>query len=219
MTGWVRTRRPRGEDGQMAVAFIIFTAMLVLAFFVVALVPVGASTNERSRAQTAADAAALAGAEQARTTWVYTTTFPGLLSFLLGPVPPVTTLTGSAGANTYAAQNKATVLDYRMNPSQGTTYARVQHNTAAYPEHGRAEAEATAEMDIDFSDCRWDNPAPEPPPPPAGTGPPFFNRTLTCGAWSASYVVANVPGVYMTTTYVGDTALGLYDDLEPRLVK
>lgn len=219
MTGWVRTRRPRGEDGQMAVAFIIFTAMLVLAFFVVALVPVGASTNERSRSQTAADAAALAGAEEARTMWVYTITKPKLLLFSIGPPPGSMIGVGNASASTYAMQNGSRVTTSGLEPASGTFRADVESLDAAYPEHGKAVAGAEAKMDINFDGCRWDNPLPDPPPPPAGTGPPFFERTLICGRWSASYVIENLPPAYPTFSYAGDTADALFDDLEPRLVK
>lgn len=218
MTGWVRTRRPRGEDGQMAVAFIIFTAMLVLAFFVVALVPVGASTNERSRAQIAADAAALAGAEQARQTFAKISTKPGLLLAFnpLGPATlaePITGETGEGQAKTYAQQNKATVKEYHLFPVTGQTYAKVEHNDAAYPEHGRAVAEATAEMDVSFT-CVWLG---VPPGLYYPAGAPTFTAELICGAWRATYVVTNTVG-YPTESY--DTSeTEIFDDLEPRLVK
>ncbi len=217
MLGWVRTRRPRGDDGQMAAPFIIFTGLLVLSFFVVALVPVGASTNERSRSQIAADAAALAGAEEARTLFAFTSTIPGpTLLFLPGPatlIVPITGATGTGSANTYAQQNKATVTSYNLDILRGRTYAKVQHNTAAYPEHGYSVAEAEAEMDISFR-CIWIG---VPPGAYAPAGAPTFTAELRCGSWSATYVVANTVG-YPTVSY-DTTPDGIYDDLEPRLVK
>jgi hypothetical protein len=212
-----RRRRPRDDDGQMAAAMVIFLGMTVLAFFVVALVPVGAATNERSRSQTAADAAALAGAEEIRTQWVNVSTFPGVLTYPLVPLPPVTPASGAAAATGYAAQNGSHVLEYRANPASGRVYAKVESNSAAYPEHGRSVSEATAEMDADFLGCRWDDPVP-PPPVPQG-GPPLFDRTLTCGAWEATYQIANTVGLYPTVMWVGTTMTDLYDDLEPRLVR
>lgn len=220
MLGWVRTRRPRGDDGQMAAPFIIFTALLVLSFFVVALVPVGASTNERSRSQIAADAAALAGAEEARTLFAFTSTVPGpQLPFLLGGVPavlvePITGATGDRSARSYAQQNKATVTLYNLDTVRGRTHAEVRHNSAAYPEHGYSVAEAEAEMDINFFGCRWVG-------VPPGAYYPYgdfsFTADLICGAWSATYTVLNTLG-YPTASY-DTTPDAIYDDLEPRLVK
>lgn len=211
------TRRLRGDDGQMAPAMVIFLGCTVLAFFVVALVPVGAATNERSRSQTAADAAALAGAEEIRTQFVQASTFPGVLQFPLMPLPPVTPASGSAAASTYAALNGSHVLQYRANPASGRVYVEVESNSAAYPEHGRSVSEATAEMDVDFAGCRWDDPVP--PPPVTSGGPPFFTRTLGCGAWQATYNIANGTALYPTVNYIGTTTTRLYDDLEPRLVR
>ncbi|MCY7394718.1 MAG: pilus assembly protein TadG-related protein [Nocardioides sp.] len=207
----------RGDDaGQMVAPLVIFLGFTVLAFIVVALVPVGAATNERSRSQTAADAAALAGAEEARTIFSSTSTVPGpLLLFLPGEanlLPPFTGATGLASANSYAALNGSSVENYNLGVGSGRVYAKVQSNTAAYEEHGRAVAEATAEMDISF-ECTWSGVLPGAYFP---SGAPTFTVTLQCGQWSATYTVLNEPG-YATISY-DTTPQGIYDDLEPRLV-
>lgn len=211
-------RRVRGDDGQMMAPLVIFLGITILAFTVSILVPVGAATNERSRSQTAADAAALAGAEELRKDWVYRVTAPVLLTMA---IPPVHLSDGRASATTYASTNGSRVTSYSFDRSS-TVRVEVESNTAAFPERNpsrssRAEARSTVEMDVDFSACRWSAP-PEPPPPPAGTGLPVFERTLTCGEWSASYLITNVPGSWPTASYVGTTPLQLFDDLEPRIV-
>lgn len=208
----------RGDDaGQMMAPLVIFLGFTVLSFIVVALVPVGAATNERSRSQTAADAAALAGAEEARTIFSSTSTVPGpQLLFLPGPatlLPPFTGATGSASANAYAAQNGSRLTGYSLSLARGRTHAEVQSNDAAYPEHGRAVAEATAEMDVSF-DCVWIG---VPPGAYFPSGAPTFTVTLQCGLWSATYTVLNEP-TYPTMSY-DTTPQGIYDDLEPRLVR
>ncbi len=208
-------RHLRDDSGQMMAAMVIFVGITILAFLVVAVVPVGASTNERSRSQTAADSAALAGAEEVRTQWVTLVTAPVLLTMVS---PLAIPRDGSTSAYSYARRNGSEVQvgGYRFD-RRNSVYAQVRSSSSAYPENGFAEASATVEMDVDFSACRWSAP-PEPPPPPAGTGPPVFERTLTCGAWSASYLITNVPGTWPTASYVSDTPKGLFDDLEPRIV-
>jgi len=208
----------RGRDeGQMMAPLVIFLGFTVLSFFVIALVPVGAATNERSRSQTAADAAALAGAEEARTLFSSTSTLPGpQLLFLPGPanlLPPYTGATGAASANAYAAQNGSHITRYSLDVARGRTHAEVRSNDAAYPEHGHAVAEATAEMDVSFN-CLWIG---VPPGAYFPYGAPTFTVTLRCGAWSATYTVLNEPG-YATINY-DTTPMAIYDDLEPRLVK
>ena len=206
----------RDDSGQMMASLLIFVGMTILSFFVIALFPVGAATNEKSRSQTAADAAALAGAEEIRTQWVYTSTLPGVLVFPLVPLPPVTPASGSASAASYAQQNDAHVITYHAMPARGRTYAEVENNYRAYDDRGYAQSEATAEMDANFTGCRWDDPV---PPSPVPYGPPTFTRTITCGDWEATYLITNGNGYYPTISYVGTTSERLFDDLEPRLVE
>ncbi len=206
----------RDDQGQMMAPLVIFLGISVLSFFAVALFPIGAATNEKSRSQTAADAAALAGAEEIRTQWVDVSTRPGLLIFPLVPIPPVTPVSGSASAASYAQQNDAHVIAYYATPTRGRTYAKVRNNYRAYDDRGYAESEATAEMDANFLGCRWDDYT---LPSPLPYGPPTFTRTLNCGDWEATYLITNGNGYYPTISYVGTTSERLFDDLEPRLVE
>ena len=65
------------DGGQMMAALVIGLCVTLLAFLVVALVPVGAATERQDPSQTAADAAALAGAQAVRRHWVVKDTSPG----------------------------------------------------------------------------------------------------------------------------------------------
>lgn len=207
----------RRDDGQMMVSLVIALSLSLLFFLAVALFPLGAATNEKTRSRTAADAAALGGAEEIRMQWVDISTRPGLLMYPLIPLPPVFPGSGSAGASSYAASNDARVALYYATPPLGQVYARVKNTYAYDSSRGYATSEATAEMDIDFTSCMWTNPVP--PAPVWNGGPPLFDRTIRCGAWSASYVIANSTPLYPTVKYTsGDTRDGLFDDLEPRLI-
>lgn len=223
-------RGRRDDSGQMMAALVVGLAITLLAFVVVALVPVGAATNEKTRSQTAADAAALAGAEAVRSRWVDLDTNPARLFFQDDPGNGggrgfhlgVRGTDGYGEASDYARRNDADLQTYRVSPGAGRVYAEVENTYAAYPERGEARSEATAEMDVDFRACRWNPPAPTVPPiestPP---GPLTFDATLTCGRWSADYVVTNsTVAQYKIASYGGSSSPGSsYDDLEPRLVE
>jgi hypothetical protein len=199
------------------VALVIALAMALLSFLVIALAPIGAATNEKTRSQTAADAAALGGAEEIRRTWVDVSTRPRILLYPQPPRPPVLPYSGLGGAQSFAAANDARLTGYRADPARGRVEAEATNTYAYDPGRGFADSDATVEMDIDFSGCFWTNPVP--PPPPNAGGPPVFDRTIRCGAWTASYVVDNIPG-YPTISYSGgDNRRKLFDDLEPRIVE
>lgn len=216
-------RAVRGDDGQLMASMAIFCGILIIAMLVVALVPVGEATNERSRSQTAADAAALAGADAARRQFAEYSTAPGpTLVFVPGVavlVPPILPTTGYGSASNYANSNGSTLMaPYSLSLPSGEVTTRVQSKADAteeqYGEVGRAEATATAKMDVDFV-CRWEG---TPPPVPVYQGGPAdFKATLRCGDWSALYTIANTPPLYVTISY-DTTPSDIYDALEPRLV-
>lgn len=208
----------RRDDGQMMVSLVIAICLSLFFFLAVALFPLGAATNEKTRSRTAADAAALGGAEQIRNEWVDISTRPRLLIYPSVPVPPVVPGSGGVGAGSFAAANDARLELYVVTPPLGQVYARVTNTYAYDSSRGYASSEATAEMDIDFTTCAWTNPVP--PAPVWNGGPPLFDRTIRCGAWSASYTIANSTPLYPTVRYAGGTTRqGLFDDLRPRLVR
>ena len=221
-------RRLRDDSGQMMAALIIALAITLLAFVVVAIVPVGAATNEKTRSQTAADAAALAGADAIRKQWIDDTDPAQGLFFGdhpgtgvgLGRARGVTSTSGYDAAAEYAGLNDARVLDYRAVPGRGRVFTEVENTYAAYPDRGEARSTATAEMTVDFRSCRWSVrpsiPTLESTPP----GPETFRATLSCGRWSARYDVLNSALVqFPVKDYVPGVDRGtLSVDLEPRLV-
>ena len=204
-------RRLRDDSGQMMAALIIALAITLLAFVVVAVVPVGAATNEKTRSQTAADAGALASAEAVSKQWIDDTDPANGLFFGddpgkglgLGEARGVTPIYGSDAAEDYARLNDATVVDYRVVPGRGRVYAEVQNTRAAYPDRGKARSNATAEMDVDFRSCRWSARPPGPTIESTPPGPETFPATLSCGRWSADYAVLNSALVQPPVTKYG----------------
>ncbi|GAB4070200.1 hypothetical protein GCM10028777_34690 [Angustibacter speluncae] len=216
MSTMLLRRRPRGDDGQVVGALVLLVAFLLLALVTYVVFPLGAASNDRARARTAADAAALAGAEEMRTAWLNGPVLPVVLQFPYPPTPLPND--GRAAATTYAASNGSTVESYSFNRSSGVVEVsvRANHTTNENEPVRRATSAAAAEMDIDMTGCRWRNGV---PPSPVPYGPPTFTDTLVCGAWEATYLITNGNGVYPTVSWVGKQMPQLYDDLEPRLVK
>ncbi len=210
-------RRPRGEGGQVVGTLVLLVAFLLLALVTYVVLPLGAAGNDRARARTAADAAALAGAEELRTQWLAPLgpVFPGRLAYT---IPVAFGETGQNAASRYANQNGSQLVGYDPSPSSGRVDVEVEANhTSNENESRRATSSAAAQMDINFESCSWDTPPPA--VPVYEGGPPTFESTLECGEWSATYELVNDGVVYLTVTWVGDTLDSLYDDLEPRLVE
>lgn len=225
----MRARRPRDDSGQMMTALVIGLCMTLLAFLVVALVPVGAATNEKTRSQTAADAAALAAAERIRTRWVDVDTEALGLFHPAGGNPGRALglglgMHGRGAAESFAASNDARVVSYSAALGRGRVSVEVENTYSAlegteYGAAGRARSTAEAEMDADFEGCRWSERPPglptlESTPP----GPDTFEATLTCGAWSAEYTVSNSAVLMFPVLDRVSPRSRLYDALEPRLV-
>ncbi len=230
----IDTRAPReklGEQGQMVISLLVVVCIALIGFSVLLVVPIGAATDERTRSQTAADAAALAGAEAIRTDWLDRHTRPRLLTYsensgeFGGDDPhrtndPGRSIDGGSGgsdAQTFAHRNGARLTSYLVDPINGRVSVQVENMYTADERSGRARSRAVAELDINFRNCRW-NPS-EPPPRPDEGGPREFRATLICGTWSASYLVDNVSEQRPTRSYgPGSTRLTLDSSLEPRLV-
>lgn len=218
--------RVHGDGGQMMAALCIGLAVTLLAFCVVALVPIGAATNEVSQSRTAADAAALAGAQAVRERWVDFETRPGRLGFVHPGIGDGAGLgiglglggRGRSEAETLAERNGADLISYSLPPGSSEVRVEVRNRNTSYPDGPRAESSATAALDIDLDDCRWSLRPPE-PVYEAG-GEPTFEATLTCGGWSADYVVSNaVATAFQVLDYDGSSNRDRsYRDLEPYLV-
>ncbi|WP_166139796.1 pilus assembly protein TadG-related protein [Nocardioides ochotonae] len=221
-------RRRRDESGQVTTGLIIAVVVALIAVAISGVALLARGVDEKSQAQSAADAAALAGA--------------GALSELLPQLLAMMTsrddLGGTAGcafgqdrASTYAQKNDATLTAYCFDFRRGEVEASVQMNDPVSDEIDAAEARAVASTGLDLSTCSWNDedppepsptptPTPEPsdgpsdgptedpgPPPP----PPDRGTTFTCGPLTAEFVIDGETG---RLSFV-DLEL---DGLEPRLI-
>lgn len=214
-------RRLRHEDdGQMLAAGVVFLCVVLLSFCVVALLPVGAATNDKTQSQTAADAGALAAVEDFRTVWVDDVTSPGpTLRFLPGvaalrPVGP----SPCAAAGDYAGRHDASLTSCSRD---GRTVAvRVRNDYTSYDPNGRAESSATAQTRARLMPdaCVWVGTPPSQPLEFGGVE--RFPATLRCGQWQARYWISNSTAtLWQTLSYNGTSRDELYRALEPRLTE
>lgn len=151
MRGLMRGGRRRDDAGQVVSALVIVVALGLVLVAVRVLLPVARSADLSQRAQAAADAAALAGADQLvddlRRHW--TTPF-------LDPDDVTRWMacgSGSGRARTYAARNDARLVAYCYVLGTDRIQVRVEGRTSI--EGSRPRAEATAELGVQWSACRW----------------------------------------------------------------
>jgi hypothetical protein len=164
-TGRPRLARARADDGQVAVGLVTCAVLALVALLVWFVVPVSAACDQHSRAQTAADAAALAAAEaiiQDADLNLSALASEAQLQVFLQPV------LGSSGAVSYAGLNNAHVVSYRYDWVRDRAEVVVETNDRL--ETGEASrAKAVAEVGLAWGECQWRVQTP-PPPPPAGPG-------------------------------------------------
>jgi hypothetical protein len=145
--------RGRREEGQVLLALLMFlVTVLSLALM---LFQVGRGTDLRARAQTAADAAALAGAREIAKV--------AEMSYGAGAFASILAAEGLAwaAAQRYAADNGAIVTQVRLDPVRLEVYAAVvtvaaltdKPQSPANPK--RAVANATARVEFDKGVCRY----------------------------------------------------------------
>lgn len=185
--------RPRGDQGQVATVVIVLVALGLLLVIARVMLPIGEAADQRTRAQTAADAAALAGAEQVRD-WVPSALLMALVPNVL-PDGPVTVVNdwvradiGAGEAHQYAVRNGARITQYRYIWSEGLVEARVVFDAAAET-GGRAEAVARARVGPELAPCTTSDdytppapaPAPDPSDPDATPEEPQEGFELVCG--------------------------------------
>ncbi|NPC95270.1 pilus assembly protein TadG-related protein [Nocardioides sp. zg-DK7169] len=222
-------RRPRRDEaGQITTALVIVVIVALVAVAVSGVALLARGVDEKTRAQSAADAAALAGAGALRE----------LLPQLLAMVTSRDGLGGTAGcafgqdrASTYAQKNEATLTDYCFDLVRGEVRASVRMNEDVSDEVGPAVADAVATTGLDLSGCSWnDEDPPEPTPTPTPTAapsdgpsdgptedpgppppPPDIGTTFSCGPLTARFVIDGETG---RLSFV-DLEL---DSLQPRLI-
>jgi hypothetical protein len=147
-----------GDDrGLMPTALLLVVVLVVLALMVLITLPLGAATDQKTRSRTAADAAALAGAHQAREEWVYVRSAPGAFAFPV--VPGIPASVGGSLAEDYAGRHQAVLTAYQLR-GDGTVYSRVRNTDDTEGLEGQAESDATAALPISFAACGWDDPSP-----------------------------------------------------------
>jgi hypothetical protein len=170
---------PRDEEGAAASALLVAAVLVGLAIFTYMAIPFGAAVDAKAQDRTAADAAALAGAEGVREDLLAglgSAGFPSSWTDLPGAAG-----LGRAEAESYARYNGSTLVSYFFDPTDGTAHAEVE----GHPVDGEpSRSDAVAQVDLPHCDpldppdppLPSETPDPEKPKdpdkPPAPTEPP-----------------------------------------------
>ena len=170
-TGELRAHEAR-EQGQAARWLVLTVAFLLVALGVTAYSRLVSATDEVSGLQTAADAAALAGAQ------AIARDAPQAIKDAVRDGGGIPCGLGRGEAQSFAARNGATVTSYCYYPVQDRIEVTVR--SQAVLESGRREdASAVAELGLRLGPCVLPD-APEPPEPePTPTPTPSSTSTPT----------------------------------------
>lgn len=142
---------PTGEQGSLAPLMLAVTAAAL--FLMVGLLQVGLASGLRAEAQTAADSAALAGAESLKAQMQQLLLQTGFNE----PRLPLNEDAMRDAAEDYAARNGASVVAFDFDPAEWEVFVRVVSNdelqadgwlSEVAGERGVSEARATLEMDF-----------------------------------------------------------------------
>ncbi|MGY4719242.1 hypothetical protein [Naumannella huperziae] len=183
------------ERGSGPITALLALGSLALVVAVILTTLTAVAAREGNRAQHAADAAALAGAEAALTD------IPGLLG--AGFARPGDLLDqlglsgcaqlGRADAQRLATENGASITSYCYNPYRDRVEVSVVANDSADgpPARSRAVAETGLDLDSCAIDPSFERPTPTPTPPPPSVPPsapptpdpppPPLRTTMKCG--------------------------------------
>ena len=170
-TGELRAHEAR-EQGQAAMWLVLTVAFLLVALGVTAYSRLVSATDEVSGLQTAADAAALAGAQ------AIARDAPQAIKDAVRDGGGSPCGLGRGEAQSFAARNGATVTSYCYYPVQDRIEVTVRSQSVL--ESGRREdASAVAELGLRLGPCVLPD-APEPPEPePTPTPTPSSTSTPT----------------------------------------
>lgn len=153
------------ETGAAATALLVLAFVVSLAFVFIAVLPLLKGTDQAARTQTAADAAALAGAEDARdkilnNLWTISST--GSLASLLN------TQDGRIPASEYAQRNGAALQTYQLATATGKVNVQVRHFQKTHASGGHIKTAAEATLGVPLAHCKFgeEELPPEPVPPP-----------------------------------------------------
>jgi hypothetical protein len=194
----------RDEEGAAASALLIAAVLIGFAIFVYMAIPLGAAVDAKARNRTAADAAALAGAEGVREDLLAGLGDAGLPGSWT-ELPSVAGL-GRSAAEEYAHYNDATLLSYWFDASDGTAHVEVEgqdvdgqlsHSSAVAqvdlphcdpldpPDPPTPTETATPDPDGDGNDEGPADPLPSEPPPP----PPPVDLSVHCDGFDLTFQV------------------------------
>lgn len=195
-----------------------------LALFAYVAVPFGVASDAKAQNNTAADAAALAGAEAAQSDLVGMITSGAFVTH----GAQLSAGAGLPAAQEYAAHNDAQVVEYYFDPVSGQAHVTVE----GHPAEGQvSRSEAVAEIDLpdcDLGVLPTPPPVPSPSENPPGGGPPSgppdeppgpLDHDIDCGGMDldaqVQYDENGLPQVTVDPDDLSDLVAGLD---EPRLV-
>jgi hypothetical protein len=152
---------PRDEEGAAATALLVAAMLIGFAIFVYMAIPFGTAVDAKARNRTAADAAALAGAEGVREDLLAGLGDAGMPSSW-HDLPGVAGM-GRSAAEEYARYTDATLLSYYFDASDGTAHVEVEGQQV---DGQLSHSEAVAQVDLPSCDPL------DPPDPPTPTVSP-----------------------------------------------
>ncbi len=164
----ITVRSEERERGAAALSLLVMAMIISLTIVLYMALPLATASDRKSANRTAADAAALAGAEFVRTDLENLLADKGWLGSF-SDYTPFLDLGGSA-AQTYAARNGGTLVAYDFDVIGWKAHAKVE-SPEIRKGSDKPVSEATAQLD--FPDCLSkpsDDPTTE--PPPADDDPP-----------------------------------------------
>jgi len=166
----VRGRRSVDERGQVTTALVMVVILGLTAVATLGVFALARGVDDRSRAQTAADAAALAGAG------VLGDALPEILGLLDAKDGDLASYVGCdlgrADAEEYAAANDATLTAYCFDLASGEVTVEVRMQDPVSDDTGPAEAGAVASTGLDLGSCLFEDDAVEVQPSPTSTPTP-----------------------------------------------
>ncbi|KQS99608.1 hypothetical protein ASG23_09590 [Cellulomonas sp. Leaf395] len=239
----------RGDDGLAATAIILTVVVGVLALLFVYVIPLLAATDKVGQTQTAADAAALAGAVGARDRAVDEiddAVWDLRIAALFG-TRETWRFSGAAaggsgrlGAEQYAARNDASVESYHHDAARDRVAVDVRLD-ARGPENRIVRSSGTAQVGVELASCEivaertiigytqpppptptpTPTPTPSTTPSPTPTPPPFVPQPIY-SAWEYRISCAGEHGFSDSDSRIDqlvDRAAARLGDLEPILVR
>jgi hypothetical protein len=214
--------RGRGDDGQVATAVMIVVTVGLVAVTGLGVLRLGAAVDERGQAQTAADAAALGGAEAAREG------LPALFAAVRSAEDleaigdALTCGVGREGAVELASANGAEVTSYCYDSFTDRVEVEVVNRATGDAATGTATAGAVASLGLLIDECtRSPDPSatPSAEPGPEPSEPPEPGEvTLACGDLTVEFEQAD-DGELRLVTPPEELAERLESAFEPRLVE